>query len=513
MNNIQFSQEILVFHGRTAPETGFIAGYGALIQYYELNVPIPQKLALISKKNRNYNQSAWIVFGPKYKPADTLTGHLVFALKYEGVNLLFFKKLFEKLGQAKIVQLINAEYTGQYIRKIWFLYEWLMKEQLPIADLTFKNFVPLLDEELQYASSTGINSSRHRIRNNLPGTVNFCPLINKSSKLENYIQENLSEKTLGVIQGVHKDILLRTSAFLLLKDSKASFNIEGESPSHTRASRWGNAIGQAGNKPLSVAELIRLQQIVIENSRFITLGLRIKGGFVGEHDRQTGEPIPEHISARWQDLDTLLNGLIETSLLLEKIQFNPVLTASNIAFGFVFIHPFVDGNGRIHRYLIHHLLAIMKYTPQGIIFPVSAAILEKLDDYRKVLEIYSRPLLEFIEWKKTQDNNVEVLNETIDYYRYFDATSQAEFLFDCVNYTINRIIPQEVEYLQKYDTLKVWLDDNFEMPDKMVAMLIRFLEQNNGTLSKRAQEKEFKDLTSEEIKQIEKQYKIIFENE
>jgi hypothetical protein len=513
MNNIQFSQEILVFHGRTAPETGFIAGYGALIQYYELNVPIPQKLALISKKNRNYNQSAWIVFGPKYKPADTLTGHLVFALKYEGVNLLFFKKLFEKLGQAKIVQLINAEYTGQYIRKIWFLYEWLMKEQLPIADLTFKNFVPLLDEELQYASSTGINSSRHRIRNNLPGTVNFCPLINKSSKLENYIQENLSEKTLGVIQGVHKDILLRTSAFLLLKDSKASFNIEGESPSHTRASRWGNAIGQAGNKPLSVAELIRLQQIVIENSRFITLGLRIKGGFVGEHDRQTGEPIPEHISARWQDLDALLNGLIETSLLLEKIQFNPVLTASNIAFGFVFIHPFVDGNGRIHRYLIHHLLAIMKYTPQGIIFPVSAAILEKLDDYRKVLKIYSRPLLEFIEWKKTHDNNVEVLNETIDYYRYFDATSQAEFLFDCVNYTINRIIPQEVKYLQNYDALKVWLDDRFEMPDKMVAMLIRFLEQNNGTLSQRAQEKEFKDLTSEEIKQIENKYKIIFQKE
>jgi hypothetical protein len=41
-------------------------------------------------------------------------------------------------------------------------------------------------------------------------------------------------------------------------------------------------------------------------------------------------------------------------------------------------------------------------------------------------------------------------------------------------------------------------------------MLIRFLEQNNGTLSKRAQEKEFKDLTSEEIKQIEKQYKNIF---
>lgn len=103
------------------------------------------------------------------------------------------------------------------------------------------------------------------------------------------------------------------------------------------------------------------------------------------------------------------------------------------------------------------------------------------------------------------------MNETIDYYRYFDATVQSEFLFDCIDYTINRIIPQEVEYLQKYDALKAWLDDRFEMPDKMVAMLIRFLEQNNGKLSKRAREKEFKDLITSEIQKIEEQYKVYFE--
>jgi hypothetical protein len=59
--------------------------------------------------------------------------------------------------------------------------------------------------------------------------------------------------------------------------------------------------------------------------------------------------------------------------------------------------------------------------------------------------------------------------------------------------------------------MKAWLDNNLEMPDKMVAMLIIFLEQNSGTLSKRSQVKEFNDLTSNEIKQIEKQYKTIFE--
>jgi Fic family protein len=125
--------------------------------------------------------------------------------------------------------------------------------------------------------------------------------------------------------------------------------------------RWGNAIAQAGSNPLSKDELFRLQQIVIENSRFIKMGYRTEGGFIGEHDRNTGEPIPEHVSARWQDVNTLMEGLLYTAIKLEKDNFYPVLTAAIIAFGFVFIHPFEDGNGRMHRYLIHHLLAAMKY--------------------------------------------------------------------------------------------------------------------------------------------------------
>ena len=154
----------------------------------------------------------------------------------------------------------------------------------------------------------------------------------------------------------------------------------------------------------------------------------------------------------------------------------------------------------------------MQFAQQGIIFPVSASILNHIDDYRIVLESHSHPLLDFIEWKTTESNNVEVLNETIDYYRYFDATKQAEFLFDCVNDTIVNVIPNEVNYLQKYDAMKKYLDDVFQMPDKTVALLIRFLEQNNGILSKRALEKEFNVLSEIEIKEIEENYNSIFDN-
>lgn len=127
------------------------------------------------------------------------------------------------------------------------------------------------------------------------------------------------------------------------------------------------------------------------------------------------------------------------------------------------------------------------------------------------MESYSHPILELIEWETTPDHNVEVLNDTIDYYRYFDATKQAEFIFDCVIDTINRIIPEEVNYIYKYDEFKRFIDDEFEMPDKLVPMLVRFLEQNGGTLSKRARDKEFPELKDDEVEKIENAFQEIFE--
>ena len=96
-------------------------------------------------------------------------------------------------------------------------------------------------------------------------------------------------------------------------------------------------------RELSIDELCRLQQLVIENERFLKLGLRTSGGFVGEHDRFSGEPLPDHISAKPEDLKRLMNGLIETSQLLTKDPIDAVVAATKIAFGFVYIHPFVDG--------------------------------------------------------------------------------------------------------------------------------------------------------------------------
>ena len=515
--NTHFSHTALVFHGIQLPEESTVVGYGAIIHTLQLQMPLPNTLSIISNQNKRYRHDNWEVFPSSYLPSDTteqseiesLYKHLIFALKYEGVNLLVFKKLTLHYSLNQLNELVEIEPTGQYTRRIWFLIEWISGVKLLRDDMVRKSYVKLVDESLQYAIE-GTRSPRHLVINNLPGTVDFCPMVSKSAKIEKQIKAELTAKQNVYIDGIRKDILQRVSAFLLLKDSKASFTIEGESPKSKRAARWGQAIGQAGIKDLSKNEFFRLQQLVINNPRFLAMGYRQKSGFVGEHDRNTGAPIPDHISAKWQDVDVLMNGLIATSDLLIKNNIDAVISAAVIAFGFVFIHPFEDGNGRIHRYLIHHILSKKKVSQQGVIFPVSAAILDRIDEYREVLESYSISLLDFIEWEETKDYNVEVTNETIDFYRYFDATKQVEFLYDCVIETIEHIIPKEVDYLTKYDTFKKDIEDEYEMPDKLIALLNLFLEQNNGKLSKRARAKEFELLSDEEVQRIEETYREIF---
>jgi len=507
----QNSRHEMIFHGFPALEKGSsFAGYSALISTYDLKVPYPDYLCAIGTKHKKYDYERWHIFTPRHKPKDTLHGHLIFALKYEGVDLAVLNALFQKIGSEEIREIVLSEPTGRYSRRLWFLWEWLRDEQLDIEDATMGNFVPLIDSRLQYEGKS-YPSRRHRVRNNLPGTRNFCPLIRKTKKLETFAGLKLSETAEKNIGQIHPDLLGRAAAFLLLKDSKASYTIEGETPPHNRIERWGRAIGEAGKRKITVSELVYLQQIVIQDNRFITPGLRKQGGFVGEHDRTTGMPMPDHISARADDLDTLLSGLINTYELLCKDDFDAVLSAVLLAFGFVFIHPFEDGNGRIHRYLFHHVLAEKKFVPKGLIFPVSAVILARIEEYRNVLEHFSRPRLDLIEWRPTGKNNVEVLNETMDLYRFFDATRQAEFFFECVAETVNTTIPEEVAYLKKYDMLNEFIKNHIEMPDNMVDLLIRFLSQNHGKLSNRAVKREFEKLTADEIQAVEEKYAEIFD--
>lgn len=490
--------------GEAPPPGTQPVGYAAIIAAFHLNIPPPDELIAIGERHTYRREGRWRILTPRYQPAETITAHIEFALRHQGVDLAVLNALFQTLDPEEIEEWVRKEPTGQYARRTWFLYEWLLGRRLNLADAGRAPYATVLDPKQQYAI-TGETVTRHRVRNNLPGTPDFCPLVRRTETLDALLTDDLANEARVVVQRTAPDLMARAAAFLLLQDSKASYVIEGERPPQDRIQRWGQAIGEAGQAPLTDEQLLRLQRIVIGDARFTHMGWRNEGGFVGGRDRDTNAPLPDHISARADNINSLITGLIAYADRSEVADsaLNPVIGAAAVAFGFVFIHPFEDGNGRIHRWLVHHVLGRRGFNPPGVVFPVSSVFLERLENYKAVLEHFSRPRLALTQWETTPQLNVRVLNETRDLFRFFDATRQAEFLAQCVVRTIRTMLPQEVEYLRRYDQAKARIGAFVELPDATFDLMIGFLRQNAGRFSKRAREREFKQLTDDEVHAIE----------
>tara|TARA_R110000744_G_scaffold112451_2_gene210826 strand:+ start:23139 stop:24680 length:1542 start_codon:yes stop_codon:yes gene_type:complete len=506
--NIDFGRNVRIIRDRMLPEDTQPVGYAALIAAYDLDVPPPHLLSAVRADYRAVEVPDWTVYTKRHAPEPSLAGHLTFALKYEGVDLLVLKSLFRATGPAAIEEFVTAAPTSQYARRAWFLYEWLLGEAVDLPDALTGNYVDAIDETQQLAGRSR-NSRRHRVRDNLPGTPAFCPLVFRTPGIEALLKLDLKTEAAAAIGSVPRDTITRAAAFLLLNDSRASYAIEGERPPQDRIQRWGVAIGQAGDRSLSHAELLRLQELVLGDTRFVHKGYRNEGGFVGTHDRVTRAPIPDHVSARPEDLPALMDGLLAFDDQYAS-SMDAIVAAAVLAFGFVYIHPFEDGNGRLHRYLIHHALARAGFNPPGLVFPISSAILEHIEAYRRVLESHSRRILPFVDWRATPAGNVDVQNDTADLYRYFDATPHAEFLMSCVRQTIETDLPREVAFLRSYDRFKAGVEALVEMPDKTIDLLYHFLSQNDGRLSKRAREGEFASLTAPEVEKVESVYSEAF---
>ena len=180
---------------------------------------------------------------------------------------------------------------------------------------------------------------------------------------------------------------------------------------------------------------------------------------------------------------------------------DPVVAAACSAFTFVLIHPFEDGNGRIHRFLIHHLLSRRNFTPDAVIFPVSVSILREKAAYDTVLETFSRPLLRHLRYDLDDLAQMTVDGDTGDRYRALDATLLSEFLYARVQDTLKRDLPEELSWLVRYDQVQEAITRVVQMPDRRARQLTQFIVSNGGTLS-RNKRPQFPELTDAELEQM-----------
>ena len=491
------------FQEQTIPEGARLAGAAALVHELSIAAPVrrPSCMAEQHVSGSRRRDGAWTVFDKRYWPGDSFAGHLTFILRHEDADLLILRRIFEAVPQAEIEAFVRKAPTALPVRRAWYLYETLTNRTLDVEDAPRAAAIDLLDPKAYFTGKPRL-SKRHRVRDNLLGTGRFSPVIRRTEALEQILKLDLAAKAREIVGQTGGHLIARAASFMLLADSRASFQIEGERPPRNRLERWGRAVLQAGKNRLTIDEILRLHGVLIEDTRFVRAGLRADGVFLGERDHN-GDPLPEFIGARAADLNDLMSGMLEANDRMRDDGLDPVLQAAATAFGFVYVHPFEDGNGRLHRCLIHHVLAERKFTPPGMVFPVSSVMLDRIDDYRNTLQAHSAPLMPFIDWRPTPERNVEVLNDTADLYGYFDCTEAAEFLYACVRRTVESDLPREIDYLRRHDEAIRRIMDAVEMPDRIAENLVMFIRQNKGKLSKKRREGEFSKLRDDEVALIE----------
>src|ERR1019366_5033821 len=497
------SANAATFQENIVPKGTKLAGLAALAHALSIRAPVRRPSCVSEKHVRGSHrqEDAWIVFDRRYGPLYTFADHLTFSLRHEDVDLLILNRVFEAVSPNTMATFVRAVPSGKTTRRAWFLYEALTDRTLKVSDAPEVAAIDVLDPKTYFTGKPRL-SKRHRVRDNLLGTARFCPVIRRTKALEAFVARDIAKEAAQTVGRTGAHLVSRAASFMLLADSRASFEIEGQRPPRNRLERWGRAVLEAGKNRLTLDEIIRLQRILIEDTRFVHAGLRADGVFLGERDHN-GDPLPEFIGARPGDLEDLMRGLVEANDRMRDDGLDPVLKATATAFGFVYVHPFQDGNGRMHRCLIHHVLAERRFTPTGMVFPVSSVMLDRIDDYRTTIQAHSGPLMPFIEWRPTPERNVEILNQTADLYRYFDCTEEAEFLYACVARTVEHDLPREIDYLRRHDEATRRIMDTVEMPDRVAENLVMFIRQNNGTLSKNRREGEFKKLRDDEVTLIE----------
>jgi hypothetical protein len=496
------------FHG--APDGVLPVGYSRLVAQFGLKVLSLPRLSFLTPKGgrREHNESGRrvVIFPAAYAPGETVTDHLEFALKHEGLNLEVLAALFLRSGrralETELTRFVRERPTGRYARQMWFLYEFLTGRQLPLKDVPMGNYVELL-EPTAYYTAPGIRSRRHRVINNLLGTAEFCPTVRRTPVLAKFEARDLASVAVRIVEEFNEDTIRRAVSYLYTKETRSSFDIEGEKPSSSKTERYVAILRAVpGIEKITREELVRIQNETVD-SRFADKDYRSDQVYVGEQLDLRRQKI-HYIAPKPDDVRSMMNGLLAGIDRLHAPEIEPVVAAAVASFGFVFIHPFSDGNGRIHRLLIHYMLSRAGFTPNGLIFPVSAVMLARRAEYDNCLEIFSAPLMRLLDYEEDDEGVVTVQGETAVYYRYFDATPMAEALYGWVERTIQEEFRSELEFVLRFREARRAIEEVVELPDRAANLFIKLCLSNGGKLSAARRKTHFSKLTEKETRGMER---------
>jgi hypothetical protein len=428
------------------------------------------------------------------------TEHLNFMLKHEGVPLELLARVFDRIDPNDLAAWIRDEPTGQYAKRACFLYEWITGRLLPVENgVAGGNYVNALPGEEVVVANSGTPSSRWRVRDNLPGTSDFCPIVRLTPAARKAAEFDIAAAFAEQEAEFGADLLRRSAVWLTLRESRSSFVIEGEQDQTKRIQRFAAVIetrtGQ-GPIPLSAEGLAQLQGAILGKTTTLpAYGLRRSPVYVGQTVRY--ENVVHYVAPPWEAVPSMVDALRQFLIRTEGA--SSVMRAAVASFGFVYIHPLSDGNGRIHRFLVNDVLRRDGAVQTPFILPVSALITEsslERANYDRALEAFSKPLMnrfadassfsrEPIKQPDGVLSNFEfsAYDDAMPAWRFLDLTSHVEYMSGVIDKTIRKEMHSQAAFFRSHDQARQELKEVIEGPDAHLDAIVRSVRQNEGRLS------------------------------
>lgn len=416
-------------------------------------------------------------------PANLLQQAL-FAIKHEGIRLDLLIRMLRQVPTQELVALVQSAPNGVYVRKLGHLWERWHRRHLPGLDhLTVaSSYAPLFPPE-DYVVGAAQRDSRWRIEFNGLGDLDFCPVVRKTPELMAQLSKDLLGQAKQFADSVGAAMLERALTWAYLSETEGSFAIEGEAPTQDKATRFAALLRQAHEKqPLTEDVLVALQNATVSNPfdqavRFRTEQNRLQRDVPGAIGVTYVPPEPPLAVE-------LMDGLMNLSN-QRPAGVDALVHAAVVSFAFVFIHPFMDGNGRLSRFLIHHCLGQSGLLPPQFLLPVSVAMKKHEADYLQALTTFSKPARQLcqVTWAGDETYHYDWAQGADVWFRYMDLTEAVVFTLDMAQASLDIHMQEKVAFLSLFDQVKRQIDEHYDLRGSDLATLIVTIFQNGGSLS------------------------------
>ncbi|TWG82503.1 hypothetical protein L602_003600000260 [Cupriavidus gilardii J11] len=466
-------------------------GYEFLLSRIPVRMMPPIRPAQVRPVTRIEEMPDLLAVPRHVAPAEgaSLLDHVLFALKHETLQLAILHEALKLVPAEELVAALTVQRQGSYLRRAAFLWEKANERELQLPwESTGGNYVDMFDRDAYYTGGVWERNAKFRVSFNGIGPYQFCPVVRRDPALEQRGRAVLERLAAWAANPQNAELLDRVMGWAYLSETRDSYAIEHEAPSPDKERAFLQAMEHLRDRiPLSEDYLVDLQNVVITND------LRSESAFRGQQNWLQrgghGALAVRYVPPSPEVLPWLMDGFMRMAN-RRSGDVPPLMMAALVSFGFVFLHPFMDGNGRVSRLLAHHSLnydeALPSVNGNPAILPLSVAMKKNEAGYLAALEAFSKPARALWDVVYIADNDFLFdFKSSPMIYAHWAGQQAVSFVTQCAEAALEQSLVDEAIFIQAYDKAFDQIDREFDLPNRTINLLIQWIRQNNCRMPQR----------------------------